>query len=196
MDFVRDGNQGSRPTLSPSSAAGTRAEGAASPDIEQVYHEHHDFVWRTILRFGIPPAQADDAVQEVFIAAARRLSEFEGRSSMSTWLFAIAMRVAQRLRRDEARHRRRVEAYERSEPDATSEPHARSEAAQLLHRLLDRLDDDRRAVFILAELEGMTAPEIAEALGVKLPTVYTRLRAARILMSEALAAETGGEAPR
>ncbi len=192
MDLVDDGNKRSGPTLSPTSAPSSPAKGRGVPDIKEVFVEHHDFVWRTLLRFGIPPAQADDAVQEVFIAVARRLSEFEGRSSMSTWLFAIAMRVAQRLRRNESRHRRRVDAYERSEPPSRVDPYARSEAAQLLHRLLECLDDDRRAVFILAELEGMTAPEIAQALGVKVPTVYTRLRAARRLMNEALTEHTDG----
>jgi RNA polymerase sigma-70 factor (ECF subfamily) len=175
--------------LSSSSEAQEPSGGHSVPRIEEVYREHHDFVWRTVLRFGVSPASADDAVQEVFLAAARRLSEFEGRAAMSTWLFAIAMRVAQRLRRNESRHRRRVDAYAHSEPEGQADPFARSEAAQLLHQLLDCLDDDRRAVFILAELEGMTAPEIADALAVKLPTVYTRLRAARRMMSAALAAE-------
>lgn len=153
---------------------------------------HHDFVWRSIVRLGVPSAEIDDAVQEVFVAAARRLDEFEGRATLSTWLFAIAVRVAQRLRRDAFRHDRRVEAYERSAPPAREDPYARSDAARLLHRLLDGLDDDRRAVYILSELEGMTAPEISEAIGVKVPTVYTRLRAARIAMAEAMTAEPSG----
>ncbi len=164
--------------------------------MEEIYREHHEFVWRTIVRFGVDLPAADDAVQEVFLAMARRLHEFEGRSSMRTWLFAIAMRVAQRLRRTESRHRRRVEAYERSEPVGSEDPYARSEAAQLLHRLLDELDDDRRAVYILAELEGMTAPEIAATLGLKVPTVYTRIRAARLGMEQALAAHYAAEGER
>ena len=164
------------------------------PTIEAVYEAHHDFVWRSIVRLGVPAAEVDDGVQEVFLAAARRLSEFEGRAAMSTWLFAIAMRVAQRLRRDAFRHNRRVQAYERSAPTGKVDPYAHSEAAQLLHRLLDHLDDERRAVYILVELEGMTAPEVSEALGVKVPTVYTRLRAARRTMAEALAVEqTAGQ---
>jgi RNA polymerase sigma-70 factor (ECF subfamily) len=191
-------------TLSASSAASTeRADSPARPRqeasdlaVEEIYREHHEFVWRTIVRFGVDAPAADDAVQEVFLAMARRLHEFEGRSSMRTWLFAIAMRVAQRLRRTESRHRRRVEAYERSEPAGSEDPYARSDAAQLLHRLLAELDDDRRAVYILAELEGMTAPEIGAMLGVKVPTVYTRLRAARRSMEDALAAFHGAEVQR
>ena len=155
--------------------------------MEEIYREHEQFVWRTLVRMGVHPATASDGVQEVFIAMARRLHEFEGRASMRTWLFAIAVRVAQRLRRTEQRHRRRMEAYQRSRPAATEDPYVRSEAAQLLHRLLDRLDDDRRTVYILSELEGMTAPEIGAMLEVKVPTVYTRLRAARRILEEALA---------
>ncbi len=140
----------------------------------------------------MPPEQVDDAVQEVFIAAARRLAEFEQRSALSTWLFAIALRVAHRLRRTEHRHRRRVEALGAAAPDAASEPHRRAEAADTLHRLLDLLDDEKRIVFVLVELEGFTAPEIAEMLAVKLPTVYTRLRAARLRLEQAVAAEEAG----
>jgi len=62
----------------------------------------------------------------------------------------------------------------------------RAEEVRLLHRILDRLDDDKRAVFVLAELEQMTAPEIAEALSVNLNTVYSRLRAARAAFEDAL----------
>jgi RNA polymerase sigma-70 factor (ECF subfamily) len=160
-------------------------------DIEAVYRDHHDFVWRSLRRLGVPTEQVDDAVQEVFLAAARRLADFEQRSALSTWLFAIALRVAHRLRRTEHRHRRRVEALGASVPVAASEPHRRTEAADTLHRLLDLLDDEKRIVFVLVELEGFTAPEIADMLGVKLPTVYTRLRAARLRLEQALAEEEG-----
>jgi len=160
-------------------------------DIETVYRDHHDFVWRSLRRLGVPADGVDDAVQEVFIAAARRLAEFEGRAALSTWLFAIALRVAQRLRRDEHRHRRRVDALGAAGSEHMVEPHRRTEAAETLHRLLDLLDDDKRVVFVLVELEGFTAPEIAEMLGVKLPTVYTRLRSARLRLEQALAGEEG-----
>jgi len=140
-------------------------------------------------RLGVPAEQVDDAVQEVFLAAARRLAEFEGRAALSTWLFAIALRVVQRLRRNEHRHRRRVEALGAAGPPSSIEPHRHTEAADTLHRLLDLLDDDKRIVFVLVELEGFTAPEIADMLGVKLPTVYTRLRAARLRLEQALGRE-------
>lgn len=114
---------------------------------------------------------------------------------MRTWLFAIAMRVAMSLRRDVARERRHLDRLGQEIQANTVEPHHQRDAAALLHRLLATLSDDKRAVFIMAELEGMTAPEIAEATGVKLPTVYSRLRAARIGMEQA-ARELSGPAQR
>lgn len=168
---------------------------AAHTPLAVVYREHHAFVWRSLLRLGVPAVLVEDAVHETFLVVARRLAEFEGRASMRTWLFAIAMRVAMSLRRDVARERRHLDRLGQEIQANTVEPHHQRDAAALLHRLLATLSDDKRAVFIMAELEGMTAPEIAEATGVKLPTVYSRLRAARIGMEQA-ARELSGPAQR
>jgi RNA polymerase sigma-70 factor (ECF subfamily) len=152
-------------------AAGERALAA-------VYAEHHAFVWRSLSRLGVDDPRLDDAVHDVFMVVAQRLHEFEGRASMRTWLFAIAMRVAQAVRRDAARERNHRERLSR-EPQPVPSPHEAADAARLLRALLDRLDDDKRAVFIMAELEGMTAPEIAAVIDAKVATVYSRLRLAR-----------------
>jgi RNA polymerase sigma-70 factor (ECF subfamily) len=156
------------------------AEGEALPSFEAVYEEHFDFVWRSLRRLGISEAQIDDAVQDVFVVVHRRLGDFEGRSTLKTWLFAIALRVASALRRTAAR--RPTEPLVDDPPDERAGPTAASdaaEAARLVHRLLDCLDGDRRTVFVLSELEQMTAPEISAALSVNLNTVYSRLRLAR-----------------
>jgi len=144
--------------------------------LEALYREQHGFVWRCVRRLGLDAAEVDDAVQDVFLVVDRRKDEFEPRGSVRSWLFAIAFRVVQGHRRREQRHRRRVEAFGAS--IASSEPEKSSAVVQL-HQLMDGLSEERRAVFILADLEKMSAPEIAEALGVKLNTVYSRLRAAR-----------------
>jgi RNA polymerase sigma-70 factor (ECF subfamily) len=151
-------------------------------DFETVYEEHFAFVWRTVRRLGVPERSVDDAVQDVFVVVHRRLAGFEGRSSLRTWLYGIARRVAHD-------HRRRVGRKERGEalPDGLADPAApspdrevaRAQAARLLYSILEGLDDEKREVFVLAELEQMTVPEIAEATGVNLNTVYSRLRAAR-----------------
>jgi RNA polymerase sigma-70 factor (ECF subfamily) len=155
--------------------------GESARRFERVYHEHFDFVWRSVRRLGAPAASVDDAVQDVFVIVHRRLGEFEPRASLKTWLFSIALRVVGNYRRAA----RRADGYDELDPRAPAagpDPHesaARREALELFDRALGALDDEKRAVFILAELEQMTAPEIAEALGVKLNTVYSRLRVAR-----------------
>jgi len=159
-------------------------------EVAAVYEEHFDFVWRSVRRLGVAERALDDAVQEVFIVVHRRLADFEGRSSLKSWLFAIARRVAKD-------HRRRASRKDRTEalPEVLADPHARSplegaeraQAVRLLYEILDSLDDDKREVFILAELEQMTVPEIAAAISVNLNTVYSRLRAARQAFEKALA---------
>ena len=165
-----------RPAASrPADVAGARSD-VDERRLGQIYAEHHPFVWRSLARLGVHDARLPDAVHDVFMVVARRLAEYEGRASMRTWLFAIAMRVAQGVRRDFAREQRE---RLRDVSHGSHAPHDGADAARILHDLLEHLDDDRRAVFIMAELEGMTAPEIAMATGTKLPTVYSRLRLAR-----------------
>jgi len=158
--------------------------GSTHLELAEIYREHQAFVWRSLARLGVPDDRLADAVHDLFMVVARKLPEFEGRASMRTWLFAFAMRVAQGIRRDRARDLRRRESLTAAtDSNAQSElPHAKAEAARTLRDLLDHLDDGKRAVFIMAELEGMTAPEIAKALGIKIPTVYSRLRLAREIL--------------
>ena len=179
-------------------ATGPRSEGRPGDRValplamkfDDVYETHFAFVWRTLRRLGVPESAADDAVQDVFVVVHRRLADFEGRSSLRTWLFGIAARVASDHRRALRRKGGLHEEVSAELPDASPGPHesaARSEAVRRLEQVLDLLDDDRRAVFVLADLEQLTAPEIAAALGVNVNTVYTRLRAARDDFNRALA---------
>ncbi|MEM6370164.1 MAG: sigma-70 family RNA polymerase sigma factor [Myxococcota bacterium] len=153
--------------------------GEESERFAVIYEQHFDFVWRSARRLGVPSAAVDDAVQDVFLVVHRRLHEFEGRSKLKTWLFGITLNVAKAHRRKRGRI---VDLLEAELVDPGPDPEATAEAEQargLLHSCLDELDEDKRAVFVLAELEQATAPEIAEALQLKLNTVYSRLRAAR-----------------
>jgi RNA polymerase sigma-70 factor (ECF subfamily) len=153
------------------------------------YEQHFEFVWRSLRRLGVPQASVDDATQEVFIVAFRREGEFEGRSSVKSWLFGIALFVARRSARTASR--RRAEELPECLVDSRGlnpqESAARTEAIRALYRVLDELDADKRAVFVMAELEQMTAPEIAEATQTPLNTVYSRLRMARMDFDKALA---------
>jgi RNA polymerase sigma-70 factor, ECF subfamily len=168
------------------------------PKFEVIYNEHFDLVYRNIRRLGVPEALVDDAVQEVFLVVYRRLGQFEGRSSIKTWIFSIVARVASDHRRTIRRkspHTRNpgaaVDADDIADERAEG-PHERMErleSVRLLHRLLDELDDDKRIVLVLAELETMTVPEIADTLGENVNTIYARLRAARREFEQAVARE-------
>lgn len=149
----------------------------------EIYEAHFDFVWRVARRLGVSEAALDDAVQDVFIVVHRRLNDFEGRSSMKSWIYAITRRVAKDHRRRVSRKDRgKVPADETLIDGSGQSPAAnaeKSEAVALLYKLLDQLDEDKREVFVLADLCEMTVPEIAESIGVNTSTIYSRLRAAR-----------------
>ncbi len=165
----------------------------AQLDFNVLYEAHVDGVWRLLQRFGVPESGLEDAVQEVFIIAHRRLAEFRGDSSLKTWLGGISVRVAKDVRRGLARKGALVSAHQALTPTAPQLEDTigqRQALAQVL-RLLEELDEDQREVFVLAEFEGMTTPEISEATGVNLNTLYTRLRTARQRFN-ALVEERGG----
>jgi len=175
-----------------------------APRFEEVYDQLFDFVWRSARRLGVADAAVDDVVQETFLVVHRRLPGFEGRSTVKTWVFAIVLRVVSDWRRTQ-RRKGGLASFDQIAPDgemqddrATCPAGAleQAEAVRVLHRLLDELDDDKRTVFVLAELEQTTAPEIADALGIPLNTVYSRLRAARIEFDKALARHRAREAHR
>jgi RNA polymerase sigma-70 factor, ECF subfamily len=164
----------------------------------ETYDAHFDFVWRTLRRLGVREADAADAAQEVFVVVHRRLAEFEGRARLTTWLFRICLNVA--------RDRQRL-AHVRSEVLGGEDPFdfadgregaeqvlLRRERASLLEAALESLDLDQRAVFAMFELEEMPGEEIAEALGIPMGTVWSRLRLARNAFRKAVARLTAREA--
>ena len=156
--------------------------------LEQVYRQHFAFVWRTLRALGLPGSALDDAVQEVFLVVHRRGQDFEGRSSVKTWLFGIAVRVAANFRR--SAKRRSTDPLSRELPADVPDPeqHAvRAEATRFVEHFLSKLDDGPRAAFIACVLEELSVPEAAQALGVNANTLYSRLRTARLRFSAALA---------
>jgi RNA polymerase sigma-70 factor (ECF subfamily) len=158
-------------------ATSLRRSTAAAPLVfEEVFTTHGRFVWRALRYLGVGESDLDDACQEVFLVVHRRLSDFEGRSSLRSWVYGIALRVAADYRKS-AFVRRRSTSEVAPEPSAPS-AQGRAEARQLLQRALDRLDDDKRTVLVLHELEGFSIPEVAELVGCPVQTAYTRLHAA------------------
>lgn len=158
----------------------------------QVFDEHGRYVFRVLRYLGVREADLPDLCQEVFIIVHRKLDGFEGRSSIRTWLYRICQRAASDYRR-KAHVRREVpggpEDFDRPEPvDARSRIEARNAVAYAL----DLLDEGKRDVFVLYEIEGLTMREVCEVLDCPLQTAYSRLHAARKTLTEALGKPDGG----
>jgi RNA polymerase sigma-70 factor (ECF subfamily) len=155
-----------------------------------VYEAHKGFVWACLQRFGAPSSELEDLFQEVFLVVHRKLSSFEPGAPMRPWLFGIALRVA-------SNHRRR--AYRRwelssdelvgaapAEHDSPETNAASMQARRALNAILGGLPLEKRAVFVMFEIEGKSCDEIATELGVPVGTVYSRLHAARDSFAKAL----------
>jgi RNA polymerase sigma-70 factor, ECF subfamily len=148
--------------------------------LESLYREHFHFVWRSLRRLGVPEADLEDVVHDVFMVVQRKIDEFEGRSSITTWLYGICLRTASDHRRS-SRRKREVFA-DHSDAIAPDDPASNSEqreALELLDELLDEMPIEQRAVFACFELDGMSGEQIAELLDIPLGTVWSRLRLAR-----------------
>ena len=160
---------------------------AIRPNFEQLYTAHVTFIWRSARRLGVRPAAVEDVVQEVFLVAHRKLATFQGDLGVKAWLWRILDNVVHTHRRTQQRKRRFFWGSDDVDPQDLQAPpmlgpeslSERAEANRVLHSLLDELDDDKRRVLVLVELEEMSVVEAAEFLNVNLNTLHSRLRAAR-----------------
>lgn len=157
---------------------------AARPSFADLFREHAPYAGRALRNLGVRDADLPDALQETFLVVHRKLPGFRGESSVRTWIYGICLRVAAAHRRRP--HRREVALDDAADAlvsaEAPGTPHDAAERRQALERLdaaLDQLDDDKRAAFVLHEMEELTLAEVAAAVGAPLPTVYSRLQAAR-----------------
>jgi RNA polymerase sigma-70 factor (ECF subfamily) len=162
---------------------------SAALDVRTIYEQNADFVWLTLQRFGVLERDLDDMAQEVFVVVHRRLGSFEPRARMTTWLYGICLRVASGYRRkkrnrpeDPTEPMPELDAGEAG-PDAIV---ARREAQGIVSRLLDAMDLEKRAVFVMFEIDELSCDEIALIVGVPVGTVYSRLHAARAAFQAAL----------
>lgn len=165
------------------------------PSLPEIFRQYAPFVWRALRRLGVPEADVEDVCQEVFVVVHRKLGDFEGRSSLRTWIYGICARTASDYRRS-GRVRREVvtdappdTAHEGGQHDAVALRQARAK----LDRILDTLDDDKRAVFVLYEIEELTMAEVADSLGCPLQTAYSRLHAARKIVEAGVASHSAQE---
>jgi RNA polymerase sigma-70 factor (ECF subfamily) len=162
--------------------AGLRTVGPRPvPTLRQIIEEHGAQAWRTLRLCGVPSADLPDVCQEVFLIVHRKIAEFEGRSSLRTWVYGICVKVAaDHRRRARFRHERIVAEPPELPVFATqSDEIDDARTVERLFAILDSLDQAKREVFVLYEIEQRSMSEIAEALGCPLRTAYSRLEAAR-----------------
>lgn len=188
----------------PSTRTLNRISGARLDEISgargfpELFREYAPFVLRVLRHLGVSPADLNDQSQEVFVSVFRGLNDFEGRSSVRTWIYGICRHVASNYRR---------RAYLRREnsvaevPERVDVPDAQDELEQRIHlsdleRLLALLDDDKREVFVLYELEELSMKEVAAVCDCPLQTAYSRLHAARRLLLEGYQASMDGPSQR
>ena len=173
---------------------------AARARLEGWFRDYFELLWRLALRLGVPPALVDDVVQEAFITAERRAADI-GDGSARSFLIQTTVRLSANCRRRQAHQQQLLAPLAvHSEPCPTAEQLlVGKQLRQTLDWLLEQLPAEQRQVFVLYEIEGYSAPEIAELLELPLGTVASRLGRARDKFSKALErfrAQTEGTSPR
>ena len=149
-----------------------------------IYDAHFDFVWTCARHLGVPSDAIDDVVQEIFLVVHARLHTLAQPASLRSWLYGVVRRTASTYRRGR-RSRAARESCDLTLDTSKRPPMSPLDRAvlredwELLWCLLDELDPRKREVLVLSELEEMTVPEIAGAVGIPVNTAYSRLRAAR-----------------
>ncbi len=159
--------------------------------LDRFYREHASQVLAWVIRLGGHRLDSEDTAHEVFMVALRRIGSFRGESALTTWLYGITRNVVNNARR-KAALRRFVGMEDVPEPVAQT-PGADERVDQMRRRelvqvALQRLNARQREVLVLADLEGRSAPEVAEMIGVPVGTVYSRLHHARRAFSKSLTA--------
>ena len=159
-----------------------------------IYGAEFGYVWNTLRRLGVQDRDIEDLCHDVFVVVFRNLDAYDARRPIRPWLFGISFRVASDYRRS-ARHRREIPGTTREltcpAPPA-DEVMLRRERQRLVARALAALELDRRAVFVMHDIDGHVMPDIATALGIPLNTAYSRLRLARVDFAAAVKRVQGG----
>jgi RNA polymerase sigma-70 factor (ECF subfamily) len=161
--------------------AGVALEGASTTTAREVFEQHLPFVWRTLRSQNVAPRDIEDVAQEVFVVIFRKLPDYQERGQIRAWIYRICLRAASSYRR-RARVRREVLVHEVPEPPPAGLVAAdveRFHASEQLMTLIAKLDEDKRAVFALHEIEQLSIVEVAAIVGCPPATAYSRLAAAK-----------------
>lgn len=178
-----DGTKGDAPNESVNSALSKPSAASPALRFEDVYRAERDYLWRTLRRLGVSERHLEDLAHDVLVVVHRKLVDYDPARPLRPWLFGIATRVASDFRRRASNvhetPRDDVEGIVENHTDAPDRMLEDAQRRALVYRALDGLDEDKRAVFILHEIDGETIPIVAEALSIPLNTAYSRLRVAR-----------------
>jgi len=170
-----------------------RCKAGDSLAFREMFRSHRADVARLVLRMTGRPADLEDLVQDVFLQVYRSIKDFRGQSRFSTWLYRLTVNVVLMHRRA-ARSRPVLQAapddsFGADVRDLPDDQLARARRIAAFYRLLDRMSDKKRAVFVLHELEGLAPSEVAKVVGAPVLTVRTRLFYARRELLELLREE-------
>jgi RNA polymerase sigma-70 factor (ECF subfamily) len=147
--------------------------------LREAFVRHYQGIWRFLRRLGVPLDRADDAAQSAFLVALEALPRII-HGSERAFLYATAVRTAHGIRRRVNREVATVDLNTHSSTVPSAEELTdQKRAREFLDRILDQIELDARAVFVLFEIEGFTLPEIAGVLAIPLGTATSRLRRAR-----------------
>jgi len=165
--------------------------------LEALPVRHQDRIYRFGLKMCHDPQEAEDVVQDTMLAMARSIGDFRGASSLTTWLYAIARSFCLKRRRKSKFAPAREESLDgvveqdgdrfrdpRPAPDEVAMAH---ETRRALDAAIRALDPGQRDVLLLRDVEGLTAPEVSEVLGIGVPAVKSRLHRARVAVRNRVA---------
>jgi RNA polymerase sigma-70 factor (ECF subfamily) len=161
--------------------AGASPTAAGPVDFQTLYKQQLAYVWRTLRRLGVRERDLPDLVHDLFVVVFRKVSQYDPSRPVKPWLFGIAFRVVSDYRRS-ARYRREVLGDPPETKDhapAADEQLAVNEAREFVTKILDELDLERRAVFVMHDLDEQPVSQIAATLDIPTATAYSRLRLAR-----------------
>ncbi len=171
--------------VSSSPSGGRTADAGQGQEFARIFAENLGWAWSLVRRLGVAERDVEDVTHDAFVAVHRHLDRYDRGRPLRPWLYAFVVHAAlAQKRRAHVRHERLAATDGDNAEGACEAPSPESQSAQkqaiaAALALLDRLPDERRAVFVLVELEGLSVPDVAECLEIPLNTAYSRLRLAR-----------------
>lgn len=172
-------------------APAERAGSVEAASFRAIFERDLGYVWTSLRRLGVPARDLEDLSHDVFFRVHQRLADYDRERPFRPWLFGFCFRVASDYRRRSANQRELLGAeLEPTDPSPDAlDRLVQAEAMSLAQLVLQSLELDRRAVFVMHDVDGVPVPEVAEALGIPLNTAYSRLRLARQQFSDSLQRE-------